>query len=155
MIALKMPNGSVAVAPDGDGSVIAARLGARAWRRVDALPDVPQERWEWTDRGALSISETPVEERRETASMTRAAFLNACVEGGIITQEVAEEAADGSWPSAFNTFISGLSDRKKIEAKATWADGKTVWRNNEILALIAVDQGVNDAQLDAMFGIVR
>jgi len=84
-------------------------------------------------------------------TVTRGQFLLAAAAAGIITEAVAEEAADGSWPAAFNTFIAGLSASQRIVAKATWADGRTVNRSNPILALIAADQGVNEAGLDALF----
>jgi len=96
---------------------------------------------------------TPVEELRVTSSMSRAKFLQACVTAGIITEDVAEEAASGVWPSAFDTFLTGLTVEKRIEAKATWVDGQRVRRDSPILALIAAEQGVTDGQLDQMFGI--
>lgn len=95
----------------------------------------------------------PIERKRARATMTRAQFLKACVAARIITAEVAEEAATGQWPTAFDAFIAGLTSDQRIDAKATWADGGSVHRDNAILALIAADQGVSDAQLDAMFGI--
>lgn len=93
------------------------------------------------------------EEKRAAASITRAQFLKACVAADIITAEVAEAAATGDWPAAFNTFLSGLTRDQRIDAKATWADAKEVRRNAPILALIAADQRVSEAQLDALFGI--
>lgn len=96
----------------------------------------------------------PREAFRETASLPRYAFLSACVSAGVITQDTAEEAADGSWPAAFNTFLAGLDGAQRIAAKAVWADGKEVRRDSTILAQIAASDGVNvtDDQLDAMFG---
>lgn len=106
------------------------------------------------DYGPIAALSTPsIDEKRAGATMTRAQFLTACVSAQIITSAVAEAAASGSWPAAFDTFMSGLSVDQRIEAKATWADGTQVRRNNPILALIAADQGVTDVQLDAMFGI--
>ena len=96
---------------------------------------------------------TPVEELRIDASLSRAKFLQACVAAGIITEDVAEEAASGVWPSAFDTFLTGLTVEKRIEAKATWVDGQRVRRDSPVLALIAAEQGVTDEQLDQMFGI--
>lgn len=92
-------------------------------------------------------------EKRAAATLTRAQFLTACVDAGIITAEVAEEAASGVWPTAFNPFLAGLTAAQRIDAKATWADGGDVRRSNPILTLIAAYQNVTDEQLDAMFGI--
>lgn len=94
-----------------------------------------------------------VEAKRAAATITRAQFLKGCVSAGIITADVAEAAATGEWPAAFNTFLSGLTRDQRIEAKATWADAKEVRRTAPILALIAADQQVSEAQLDALFGI--
>ena len=95
----------------------------------------------------------PIEKLRANASLSRAKFLQVCVAAGIITEDVAEEAASGVWPSAFDTFLTGLTVEKRIEAKATWVDGQRVRRDSPILALIAAEQGVTDEQLDQMFGI--
>jgi len=95
----------------------------------------------------------PIEKRREEASIPRAKFLQACVSAGIITGDVAEEAASGVWPSAFDTFLTGLTVEKRIEAKATWVDGQRIRRDSPILALIAAEQGVTDEQLDQIFSI--
>ena len=107
---------------------------------------------EVTQREYTPVS-TPIEELRIGASLSRAKFLQACVSAGIITEDVAEEAASGVWPSAFDTFLTGLTVEKRIEAKATWVDGQRVRRDSPILALIAAEQGVTDEQLDQMFGI--
>ena len=95
----------------------------------------------------------PIEKLRANASLSRAKFLQVCVAAGIITEDVAEEAASGVWPSAFDTFLTGLTVEKRIEAKATWVDGQRVRRDSPILALIAAEQGVTDGQHDQMFGI--
>jgi len=93
------------------------------------------------------------ETQRANASMSRAKFLQACVAAGVIEPSVAEEAASGVWPSAFDGFLTGLSVEQRIEAKATWVDGQRVRRDSPILALIAAEQGVTNEQLDTMFGI--
>lgn len=92
-------------------------------------------------------------EKRAAATITRAQFLTGCVAASIITADVAEAAATGEWPTAFDTFINGLTRDQRIEAKATWADAREVRRTAPILALIAEDQRVSEAQLDALFGI--
>ena len=94
-----------------------------------------------------------ISDKRAAATITRAQFLTGCVAASIITADVAEAAATGEWPTAFNTFLSGLTRDQRIEAKATWADAKEVRRTAPILALIAEDQRVSEAQLDALFGI--
>jgi len=94
-----------------------------------------------------------LEQKRAAAKLPRDQFLIAVAAMGVITEAVAEEASTGAWPSAFDTFLSGLTVAQRITAKATWADGGDVRRTNPILALIAADQEVTDAQLDTLFGI--
>ena len=118
----------------------------------EAITDIP------TPKGHKEVPQRvppapSIEELRAGASLSRAKFLQACVSAGIITGDVAEEAASGVWPSAFDTFLTGLTVEKRIEAKATWVDGQRVRRDSPILALIAAEQGVTDEQLDQMFGI--
>src|SRR6056297_2618536 len=95
----------------------------------------------------------PVETRRIFAVLDRAAFLLGCVSAGIITEAEAEEAADGSWPSSFNTFLAGMTAAQRIEAKAVWASRGDVRRNSDLLALVAANKSVTDEQLDALFGL--
>ena len=109
----------------------------------------------WLDAGNswAAISGPTIDELRASATVSRSDFLKACVTAGIITSAVAKEAATGNWPTAFNTFIDGLSDDQQIDAITTWTDARQVRRTAPILALIAANQGVNDATLDTMFGI--
>lgn len=115
-----------------------------------AVPSAPVSAADTWDGSAWVVSLT---EKRAQSTITRAEFLKACVAAGIITAEVAKEAATGTWPAAFNTFISGLSDDDQITAITTWTDAREVRRTAPILALVAANRGVSDATLDTMFGI--
>jgi len=95
-----------------------------------------------------------VEEKRKQAVLSRETFLIGCVSASIITEAEAEEAADGSWPSSFNAFLAGMTATQRIEAKALWASRANVRRDSPLLALVAANKGVTDAELDALFGIV-
>jgi hypothetical protein len=101
----------------------------------------------------ISALEPTIGQLRADASLPRSKFLQACAAAGVVEPSVAEEAASGVWPSAFNEFLTGLSFEQRIEAKATWVDGQRVRRDSPVLALIATEQGVTDEQLDAMFGL--
>lgn len=94
-----------------------------------------------------------LEEQRAAAILTREAFLQAVAAEGIISWDEAEEAADGSWPASFATFLSGMTQAERVEARALWARGAMIRRDSPLLASVAADQGVSDGQLDAMFGI--
>lgn len=98
-------------------------------------------------------ADPPLAARRAAATLTRAQFLLACVDAAIITEQEAEEAADGSWPSTFDDFLLGMAAAQRIEAKAVWASRSDVRRMSPLLALVAANKGVNAEQLDAIFGI--
>jgi hypothetical protein len=95
----------------------------------------------------------PIEDRREGATLDRAAFLLGCVSADIITEAEAEEAADGSWPTSFNAFLAGMTAAQRIEAKAVWASRADIRRNSDLLALVAANKGVTEEELDALFGL--
>ena len=60
MIVFRLPENRVAVSPPlDDPEGLAAAIGATVWREVDAVPEAPQERWEWTDAGALGVMPPP------------------------------------------------------------------------------------------------
>lgn len=94
-----------------------------------------------------------LQEKRDRASLSRKDFLLAAVSAGWITEADAEIAATGTWPSAFDAFLSGLTSAQRIEAKAAWADGRAVRRSSPVLSLIAGHLSVSDAALDAAFGV--
>lgn len=120
-----------------------------------AVPQRPQPWSEWDGSAWVTGDEpqVPIEDRRATATLDRAAFLLGCVTAGIITEAEAEEAADGSWPSSFNTFLGGMTAVQRIEAKAVWASRADVRRNSDLLALVAENKNVTAEQLDALFGL--
>jgi len=115
--------------------------------------DVPAEELtalqaEWTANAAGALDRA-----RAAATLPREAFLIGCVAAGIITEAEAEEAADGSWPSSFNAFLAGMNGSQRIEAKALWASRAEVRRDSPLLALVAANKNMTDAQLDTLFGI--
>ena len=105
-----------------------------------------QAEWQANAAGEL-------DRKRAAATLDRAAFLLGCVSESIITEQEAEEAADGSWPSSFDTFLAGMTAAQRIEAKAVWASRADVRRNSDLLALVAANKSVTAEQLDALFGI--
>lgn len=119
------------------------------------IPDKPQAWSTWDGTQWITGPEplAPIAERRAAATLPRAVFLEAAVTFQIIGQDVAEVAADGTFPPEFAAFLSGLSDRERLEARSAWADARDVRRDSIILAQIAASQGVTEAQLDQMFGV--
>lgn len=91
--------------------------------------------------------------QRASATLSRPAFLLACLTAEIITEEEAEEAASGAWPSTFDTFLQGMTAAQRIEAKAVWASRADIRRDSALLALVAANKSVSAEQLDTLFGI--
>jgi hypothetical protein len=56
----------------------------------------------------VEVPDPSIEQLRANASMSRAKFLQACIAVGVIEPSVAEEAASGVWPSAFDGFLLRL-----------------------------------------------
>lgn len=89
---------------------------------------------------------------RATASLTRGAFVLACVEAGVLTEADGEAAALGEWPAGFNAFLAALPVADRISAKAAWADASRVRRVHPLIAQLAAAAQLTEAQVDALFG---
>jgi hypothetical protein len=89
---------------------------------------------------------------RSTASMTRAEFLNAAANLGIVSDEDAISAALGNWPSSFNAILPSDPTEQR-EAKVLWASTTDISRKSELLAsIVASPLPVTHEMLDLMFG---
>jgi hypothetical protein len=92
---------------------------------------------------------------RQSATLSRAQFCVAVKRLGLLSSAEAKAAAKGEWPQTFADALSNLpSAIDPDEAEIVWAAVSVVDRNDPVLAAVAVDKGVSDAQLDAMFGWV-
>jgi hypothetical protein len=86
------------------------------------------------------------------SSVPRGAFLVAAAAAGFISEATAEEAADGTWPAAFNALLSGLNAQQRVIAKANWSTASNIRRDAPLLAQIASKVPGADADaLDDMF----
>jgi hypothetical protein len=89
---------------------------------------------------------------RSNASMTRADFLNAAANLGIVSDEDAISAALGNWPASFNAVLPS-DPKEQRAAKVLWASTTDVSRKSDLLAAIVASAiPITDEQLDAMFG---
>jgi len=114
--------------------------------------DTPPEVTRLTETdGAAAI----LADRRARARLDRAEFLLAALGAGLISEDEAEAAATGNWPIGFDAFLAGMSSAERIAAKASWTDSREIRRDSPLLAQIAGAVGLDDAGLDAMFGIAQ
>jgi hypothetical protein len=89
---------------------------------------------------------------RSKASMSRADFLNAAANLGIVTDEDAIYAALGNWPASFNAVLPSDPAEQRA-AKVLWASTTEISRKSDLLAAIVASAiPVTDEMLDAMFG---
>lgn len=105
-------------------------------------------------------AEELLEAARQAAAVDRVVFLLGLFNMGKITTEIADEASDGSWPSAWNADIAGLSLEGRMEIKAAWKSADTVAYYGMFLQKIAflaqtatAPITVTQAELDTVFGV--
>ena len=101
-----------------------------------------------------TISDVPIEDKRQNLSMTRGAFCLGLVGAKILPAAEAIDAAKGGWPATFAKALAGLSDTEKVGAQIEWATAQTIRRNHPLIAMLAAAARLSDAQVDALFGIV-
>lgn len=102
-----------------------------------------------------AIEPDPVIAWRQSATLSRAQFCVAVKRLGLLSASEAKAAAKGEWPQTFADALAELpSAIDPDEAEIVWASVSVVDRNDPVLAAVAADKGVSDAQLDAMFGWV-
>ena len=102
----------------------------------------------------VTISDTPIADKREETSITRGAFCLGLVGAKILPAAEAIDAAKGGWPATFAKALSDLSDTEKVGAQIEWATAKSIRRNHPLIAMLAAAARLSDAQVDALFGIV-
>lgn len=90
---------------------------------------------------------------RANAVLTRQQFCTNCYTAGLLSKDDAVLAAKGGWPAAFTAALSGLTEEEQAVAEIEWASVQTVRRNAPLLAVVQASSSVNDAELDALFGI--
>jgi len=101
-----------------------------------------------------------LEERRGAAFLERVPFLLGLLGMGKITDSIADEASDGSWPSAWDSDIASLPLADRMAVKALWKKADTVEYYGPFtttLAMLAQTESapvtITQAEQDTLFGI--
>jgi len=104
--------------------------------------------------------EPTLEERRGAAFLERVPFLLGLLGMGKITDSIADEASDGSWPSAWDSDIASLPLADRMAVKALWKKADTVEYYGPFtttLAMLAQTESapvtITQAEQDTLFGI--
>lgn len=92
---------------------------------------------------------------RATASIARGPFCLNLMAAGILPPAEAVLAAKGEWPATFAAAITGLTEAQAAAAQIDWASATTIRRNHPMIATLAAQAGLADAQVDALFGMTQ
>lgn len=116
--------------------------------------------FEWSDAtGGWADARTPAELEehrdalRDTASMPRHAFCVACARARILSEDEALAAATGAIPPAFQAVFDAMPAAERFENRARWLGAQTISRTDPIILACADYLGLNEIQVDALFGI--
>ena len=125
-------------------------------------PAPPRADAVWGGSGwAVPQSPQPtLEEGRGAAFLERVPFLLGLLGMGKITDSIADEASDGSWPSAWDSDIASLPLADRMAVKALWKKADTVEYYGPFtttLAMLAQTESasvtITQAEQDTLFGI--
>ena len=109
---------------------------------------------EWEEAKELQI---PIEEKRASASMSRAEFAKVCATQGWITEAEALSWAGGSAIPAFvnNVIEQFVPQEDWFDTKLLVLTAERVHRDNPMVALLMLKRkvAVTDVEMDAVFGI--
>ena len=152
------PGTSVTVVDDTDG------VDRDTFRVVDGalvpLPPKPAsfmaydaEASAWVDPRTDADRASEQHNRRETTLVTKAAFLQACIEIGLLTPKEAAVAARGEIPEPFQAAIAALSPEQRDMVPVVWPATTQVGRCDPLILAVATARSITDETLDALFGL--
>ena len=100
----------------------------------------------------LAAKKPTIEQLRSNASVSRARFILAAIDAGIISEMDAEQAVNG-WPAGWDAFFDGKPARSRVAAKAEWVSITTVRRDAPLIEELRVFKDLTPEQIDQLFGI--
>jgi len=122
-------------------------------------PAPPRADAVWGGSG-WAVPQPTLEEGRGAAFLERVPFLLGLLGMGKITDSIADEASDGSWPSAWDSDIASLPLADRMAVKALWKKADTVEYYGPFtttLAMLAQTESapvaITQAEQDTLFGI--
>ena len=94
-----------------------------------------------------------LETSRNTASLTKNEFLQACMSVGLLTPKEAAVAARGNIPESFASAVAGMGAEMQDRVSIAWPASTRVERMDPLLLAVAAARGITDDTLDALFGL--
>lgn len=95
-----------------------------------------------------------IEEWRKTAVMSRADFAVIAAQQGWITEQEAEEwVASASIPSVVSGVIDAMPEEMRFKARIAVLGDTIIPRNSGILYALMAEKGVEDEEMDSLFGL--
>ena len=152
------PGTSVTVVDDTDG------VDRDTFRVVDGslvrLPPKPApfmtfdtEASAWVDSRTDADRASEQHNLRASTSVTKNAFLQACIGIGMLTPKEASIAARGDIPEPFQAAVALMTPEQQDDLLVVWPVTTRVCRMDPLLLAVAEARGFTDDTLDALFGL--
>lgn len=107
----------------------------------------------WADQRTDAEKVTEANGLRSSASMTKAAFLQACIAHGMLTPKDAGVAARGDIPEPFAAAVAALPPEQRDMVPVIWPVTTRVCRMDPLILSIADARGISPDTLDHLFGL--
>lgn len=108
---------------------------------------------EWADQRTDAERASVAQGRRSATYVTKNAFLQSCMEVGLLTPREAAIAARGYIPEPFRAAIASLPPEQRDMVPVVWPATTQVGRCDPLILAIAAARGLTDDTLDALFGL--
>lgn len=107
----------------------------------------------WVDPRSPSDLAAELEARRNAASITRSAFLQACISVGLLNPAEAAEAARGDIPAPFEMAIADLPAEQRDMIPVIWPAVTWVDRVDPLTLGVVAHRDIGAELLDQIFGV--
>lgn len=119
----------------------------------DTAPPNPARHHRLIDGAWQFDGDIALAEKRGAAVLGKADFCKALVAAKILTMEDFPIAVQGGWPPSFVAALDGMDEGHRMDAQSDWATATEIPRASPLLLALARFAGLDDAALDALFGI--
>lgn len=107
----------------------------------------------WFDPRTAADHVADLDARRAAASITKSAFLQACIAVGLLNPAEAADAARGYIPAPFGPAIAGLPAEQRDMIEVIWPAVTRVDRMDPLILAVAASAGLSGELLDEIFGV--
>lgn len=108
---------------------------------------------QWVDERTAADWSEALQAARDTASLSRAAFILACVPV-ILNPAEARIAAAGDFPEPFAAILATMPAEQQLEAEIRWRAATVIDRTNPLIVNMAAAANIDEWTLDEVFGVI-